>query len=90
MFISIKFKKNLLVDGANETILFLENQTVINEVKSNELESRISACTDIPPGAREPNSCGSSQIVYNEHIGHERIGPFQIFKVNKVAIFNGI
>ena len=61
--------------------------TVINEVKSNELESRIGAWTDIPyrsghapkhPARQAPrNRIVATRRGYNEHIGPESVGPRQ-------------
>ena len=62
-------------------------ETVIDEVKSNELESRIGAWTDIPsrsghapkrPARQAPeNRIVATRCGYNEHIGPEIIGPLQ-------------
>ena len=64
-------------------------KTVINEVKSNELESRIGAWTDVPKWSpkwscpkRPARQAHENRIVatrrgYNEHIGPESIGPLQ-------------
>ena len=63
-------------------------ETVINEVKSNELESRIGAWTDIPyrcrhapkrPVRQTPqNRIVATRRGYNEDIGPESIGPLQL------------
>ena len=75
-------------------------ETVINEVKSNELESQIGAWTDFSSLSghapkRLARQAPENRIVatrrgYNEHIGPESIGHFKLCKENKVAIFNGI